>query len=568
VSTAYGDQLKEIMQVRYGDNSAQSYSDWMIANTRLKGRRFGFAKHEYQIAPVDDPARILVMEKCAQFGFTECFFRWIIGFLVKHQGSQGIFTQPTDRDMSTFAKSRADVIFEECPVVNKLGTSGVDSVSLKRIGTSFLNLRGTFGSRAAISVPSDVNNYDEVNFSNPRVLNQYKSRLQHSNFKLERYISTPTIPNYGVSELYNRSDKKRLFLKCHRCNRWQQLDWPTNMFYRRLKDSVILPHDDETFELYVTEEYEYAPLIGCSNPSCQREVSRAWPGREWVAEFPARNRDSDSGISGYHINQLDGEYVSALEIVRASDRRLDGYKRIEDFHNFCLAQPYEGGDSVRITDHCKELATVRMAMPNEACGTFIGVDLGTYCHLIVLMDMWFPNRDTAVSVAIASYRIHRSVLEQRLPELMKRYGALFTVADAQPYTTTVEKIAKAHPKRMSICFYGGKKSYTCADEFVMVTANRTNALDAVTDLIPKGDLLIADGMLDYELVWAHLKHLAKVKAEDDDGEEYYDYVKIGDDHYGHAIGYALLAKKIFEEQKPQGNESCAPVEVVGMETNL
>jgi hypothetical protein len=564
--TEYGLAFQEILRIKYGDNSQQSYSDWICENTLLKAKKYSFRDHEYQFSPVDDPARILVMEKCAQMGFTECFFRWMLAFLVKHQGSQGIFTQPTDRDMSTFAKSRADVIMEECPVVKRLGTGGVDSVQLKRIGSSFLNLRGTFGSRAAISVPSDANNYDEVNFSNPRVLNQYKSRLQHSAYKYERYISTPTIPNYGVSELYNRSDRKRLFIKCNHCGEQQTLDWPTSIFFKEHSTGKVIPHNDEFIELYIEKEYEYQPFIGCKK--CHRELDRSWQYREWVAEFPERNRDPDSGISGYHINQLDATYISALEIVRASDKRLDGYKKIEDFYNFVLALPYEGGDSVKITEASKQVATIPLAMPDSGSGCYLGVDLGSTCHIVIIKDIYLPTKIGPTPVVIAAYRVSKDVLEERLPEFIKKYGCLFVVSDAQPYTITVEKIAKMHLNRMSVCFFGGKKSYSLTSDYINVTANRTNALDEVTDSIPVGNTLVASGIPDYDILWQHMKNLVKVKAEDDDGSEYYEYVKVGEDHYGYALCYALLARKIFLETRPNAKECSAPVNITGTAVSI
>jgi len=557
----YMNSFKEILRLKYGSCSSQSYSDWIQENTFLKAKRYSYIDHEYQIAPIDDPARILVLEKCAQLGFTECFFRWMLAFLVRNQGSQSIFTQPTDKDIGTFVKSRADLILEECPIVKRLGTGGVDSVQLKRIGASFFNFRGTFGARAAISVPSDANNYDEVNFSNPRVLNQYKSRLQHSAFKLERYISTPTIPNYGVSEFYNRSDKKRLWLKCNRCGEWQLLDWPGNIFFRRHNDGVVIPYNEETMELYVEKEFEYHSFIGCIK--CQREVNRAWEYREWVAEFPERNRDPDSGISGYHINQLDATYIKAVEIVRASDKRLDGYKRIEDFYNSCLAMPYEGGDGVKITEESKLVADIKLAMANEASGTFMGIDLGNICNVSIIKDLYLPEYNRPIPVKIAAYRINKEVLEEKIPELITRYGCLYIVSDAQPYTVTMERMSKNYPGRMSICYFGGKGSFTLSGDAVQVTANRTIALDEVTSGISTGFVKIATGIPDYDIIWKHLKNLVKVRAEDDDGSEYYEYVKVGDDHYGYSLAYALLARKVFIEERPAGMHSCAPVNIVG-----
>lgn len=571
MSTSHGESFKETLKLLYGNTGEWDHPNWICENTFLRGKKYSFDKHEYQRAPIEDPARIVALHKCAQLGFTEVFLRWIISFLVQHQGSQAIFTQPTATDMSNFVKSRADAVLEECPVVRRLGNGGVDNVALKRIGQSFLNLRGTFGSKAAISVPSDANAYDEVNFSNPRVLSQYKSRLQHSEFKLERYISTPTVPGYGVTELFDRSDQKRIIVKCDHCSEWQFLDWPINIFFRRLEDGVTIPYDEEFFETYVERSYEYKPFIGCCK--CQREVDRSWVGghREWVAKYPERNRDNETGVSGYHLSQLDAIFVEAFEIVNRSDRRLEGYRKIEDFYNFVLARPYEGGDSVRITDALRPIAIYPMNPISRSTGTWLGIDLGHQCHIVILKDMYITRKGipSSVPVIINAFRITKEQLEGTgLIEAIKNQGALYTVSDAQPYTTTVERTAKAHKNRMSCCYFGGKKAYALSNENVTVTANRTMLLDEVTDAIPAGNLLIASGIPDIEMVWAHLKRLVKVRAEDDDGQEYYEYVKTGDDHYGLAAGYAMLARQIWYEERPNGNVGFAPVGITGAEMKL
>lgn len=540
----YMEDFCESARLRYRSRSMLS-SDWIAQHTSLRGRPYSFVDHEYQIDFVNDAARVVVAEKPAQIGFTEILLRWLIRFLVAHQGSQAIMTQPTDKDMSNFAKSRVDVIFEECEIIGRLGR-GVDSTQLKRIGSSFLNLRGTFGARAAISVPSDANIYDEVNFSNPRVLNQYKSRLQHSDYKYEKYISTPTIANYGVSAMMERSDKKRIWLRCCHCGHRQTIDWPESVYL-----GPKLPYNQETFELYVQKPWEYRPYIACKH--CHREVDRSWRYREWVPEF------QDREISGYKMSQLDVVFVSAADVLRASDIRLEGYKKWEDFENFVLGRPASQSDSVKINDTVKALCTVHLEAIGSTAGTFLGLDLGATCHWIVVKDLYLGTG--FIPVVIAAGRMSRDDLEDGLPKLIKQFGCLYVVSDAQPYTTTVEKIAKL-VKIMSCCYFGGKKAYTLSNENVTVTANRTMMLDDVTDEAGQGRLAVSDGIEDCELIWAHGKNLVKVKAEDDDGTEYYEYVKVGPDHYGYAWAYALLARKIWTEVRPNGHLGATPMDIL------
>lgn len=566
MSTALGESFKELIRLRYASSGLYiEPSEWITTNTYLKGKKYSFKNHEYQIDPVNDKHRIRAIQKCAQVGFTETFLRYAICFLVLHQGSQGIFTQPTANDMSNFAKSRVDTVFEECPVITKLGAGGVDSVQLKRIGSSFLNLRGTFGSRAAISVPSDMNIYDELCFSNPRVVSQYKSRLQHSEFKIEVNISTPTIVNYGVAALYNNSDQKKIMLKCSHCGHWQELLWPVNLFFRR--DGKTIPYSQDAFEDFVRAEWEYSAFIGCTK--CSREVDRSWAYREWVAMYPERARDLDTGVSGYYMSQLDAPFINAIDIIKASDPRTQGYKKVEDFYNFVLGLPYEGGDSVKITEAVRALATYRMELIPRASGTWIGLDLGNTCHLVVIKDFYLPDMPhLSIPVVIAKYAIDKDDLETRLPELINFWGALYVVSDAQPYTTTVEKIAKKFPNRMSVAYFGGKPAYALGKENLIVTINRTMMLDQVTEEMPKSQLRVASYLEDADTFWSHLKNLVKVKAEDDDGTEYFEYQKVGPDHYGYALGYALTARKIWYEVKPAGGLGVAPVGITGVKVTL
>lgn len=556
----HGENFKEALNLKFNVASTRlPSSEWIPKHTKLKDKPFSFKDHEYQTAIVDDRSRVVATKKCAQIGVTEVFLRDTLRFLAQNQGSQAIFTQPTDTDAGRFAKSRVDTLFEECPIVKRLGTGGIDSTSLKRIGTSFLNIRGTFGAKSAISIPSDMNVYDEVNFSNPNVLSQYKSRLQHSVYKYERCISTPTIPGYGVSALYDNSDQKRITCCCTHCGHWQFLDWETNFFFKRKKSSIIYPKDPDIIDQLVDAEWDWEVFIGCEK--CSKELDRSWEGgrREWVAAYPERD-----GISGYAIGQPDAAFIEAIEIVRSSDRRFpSGYKKVSDFYNFVLGQDYRDKEAGAIDDNTRALATISMASPAAATGTFIGVDLGNNCHITVIKDLWVNSR--LRPTVIATFEIQKDELETKIPDLMLQYRTHYLVSDALPYTTTVEKLAKASD-RMSICFYGGKKQYTVSKH--TVTANRTSALDEVTGGLSKGEILVASELAYADMFWAHCKNLMKVRAEDDDGEEYYDYIKVGDDHFGHSLGYAMLAREIYMEMKRGESSGDAPVEVSGVRTSL
>lgn len=572
MSTIHGDTLKEHLKLRFMSLSTNAKpSEWIVEHTKLKQKPYSFKDHEYQVQFVDDKHKVVVAKKCAQIGFTELMLRWMLCFLVQHQGSQTIFTQPTDGDAGKFSKSRLDIVFEDCPIVKRLGTGGIDSVYLKRIGQSFFNLRGTFGAKAAISVPSDANVYDEVDFSNPRVLSQFKSRLQHSAYKFERPISTPTIPNFGVSALYDKSDQKRVIIKCSHCNHRQFLTWEENIrFAPRRGPGATRPKDPDMIDLYLVKEWEWRPYIACSK--CEEELNRDWyiGKREWVAAYPDRAMDLDSGISGYQIGQLDVPFVAPSDIVKASDKRFpEGFKKEQDFRNFVLGLEYAGGDAMRIDDSVAELVTITMASPNAATGTFLGLDLGNTCHLVVIKDFWLPGDITRTPVVIAAIKFPKELLED-FYAYQRQFGTLYTVSDALPYTTDVAKTAKRqeNKNKMKICFFGGKKQYTTSKDQIEVTANRTQMLDVITDGMPKKEIMVASGIANRDEFWQHLKNLARVKSEDDDGVETFEYVKIGEDHFAFATGYAMLARTLYQEIGQDAGVGLAPIEVTGARTTL
>jgi hypothetical protein len=361
-----------------------------------------------------------------------------------------------------------------------------------------------------------------------------------------------------------------VMLKCNHCGHQQLLEWPKSIYLDKGKPLAANKAgdiDQDLFTKYIDRPYEFTPYIGCEK--CHRAVVRTWEHQEWVPKFPEKAKNLDDGISGYIISQLDVGFVEVKDIIKASDRRLEGYTNPQDFYNFILGKAYAGGDSMPVTDATKVLSTIPMAF-EKVNGTFIGVDLGNICHVVVMKDFWLPGKDRPTPIVVVTKKLTRDELEEQLPAIMEAYGGVYTASDAQPYTTTVEKIAKAKPGRMSIVFFGGKKAYSIASDFIQVTANRTQMLDAVTGELAVARVLVASSIEHYDEYWKHCKNLVKVKTEDEDGVVYYEYVKVndGDDHFGYATGYALLARRIFFEQQPQGLTGLAPVMIDGVQVDI
>lgn len=546
-------QFRSMVLGRYHrSKTSLTPSEWIAKHTRHNGIPFSFLHHEYQIMPVNDMSRDMTTEKPAQVGWTEILLRMAIFYCTNYQGFSCIFTQPSQSDVNRFSKSRVNDVLRDCPDVEALnaGLKGqLDSAEIKKIGRSYLYLRGTFGTRAAISVPSDMNIYDEKNFSNPLVTNQYKSRLQHSRWGLERNISTPTIPRFGVSALYDNSDRKRMVCRCTHCGKHQVITWPVNIFVRFEIGGIWRPlADDDVRELAIQNR-----MVGkhCEADfrcvSCFGSLDRSARNMEWVAERPGAQNWA-GGVSGYSMSQMDVVFKKAWDIICASDVRLGGYRRWSDFVNFVLGNAnldeHDG-----ITDEQFDAACdISVAQTTQSAGTLMGVDVGKVCHIQIIKPM------KNVDALIWAETVSADVLKTRVRELVRSFRPYCMVFDAEPYESTINEIIAQYPKIAWKARYG-TSNYKINELTGEVGVPRTVALDEVYDgirnrrisILAKGRPENVYGDTLHDGLKQHLQNMAKVLEEDEDtGDKEFNYVKLGPDHWVHSLAYANVGHHVLE----------------------
>ena len=169
-------------------------------------------------------------------------------FLAVESSSVSIYTLPTVHEALRFAKSRIDPVIEGSKYLSSIMGSGGDSASFKQIGSSQLFMAGTHG-KALISIPTDLLVCDELDFSSAEAVTTAESRLSHSRIHnaeldirgIRRKFSTPTVTGFGVSALYNISDKRKRLCKCKSCSEWF---WPDFLF-----DVVVDGFDRQMVEI-------------------------------------------------------------------------------------------------------------------------------------------------------------------------------------------------------------------------------------------------------------------------------------------------------------------------------
>jgi phage terminase large subunit GpA-like protein len=121
----------------------------------------------------------------------------VAGFLPK---LNIIYTLPTQNATKDFVIPKVNMLITRNPAVQALITQ--DAIQLKKVGERFIYYRGTKSKTAAISTSADLLVMDEYDRSDQSVLNVHDSRLQASEYAWRWRFSNPSVPNYGVHDLW------------------------------------------------------------------------------------------------------------------------------------------------------------------------------------------------------------------------------------------------------------------------------------------------------------------------------------------------------------------------------
>ena len=172
--------------------------NFITDHTYIRGKKFSFEGHEYQKHILEDKAAHKVILKSAQIGISEMSARMALAYAVLVNGFSTIYTLPAATAAQNFMKTRVDPIIDSSEYLRDLTSKDVDNSSVKRFGESYLYLKGAQVDRQAISVPSDLLVFYEIDNSNQAVLTLFESRLIHSAYQYTVKLSTPTVPGYGI----------------------------------------------------------------------------------------------------------------------------------------------------------------------------------------------------------------------------------------------------------------------------------------------------------------------------------------------------------------------------------
>ena len=526
------------LRSRYAvDDGKSSLSEWIVANTTLRGKPFSFDKYGFQRKIADDTHPNLVCRKCSQVGLTETQVRKYLAFLSRTSGLTGIFTLPTDDMYGRVWDTRIKPILDGDRVFQAPdGENWTKRKGLFQLGHSNGIVTGC-GEDDATSTPADLLMHDELDLSPQEIIALYQSRVQNSDYKIRQQFSTPTHVDYGVDGLYKLSDQHEFMIKCPACNHHQLPDFtPT---FVRLPNARV---DKDYFEL----SYEQAALLNTTDAhvACEQCNARLPLGnealREWVPRYPERQN-----IRGYDVTPLSNDRITVPDIFR----QLAEYKRLDNprgFSNTVLGRAF-AGDNARLRSEDIKACVVDdpPAIPRDA-PVHLGIDLGQTCHLTAAVPT--PSGP----LVFLWETVKANDLKDRVVELKTQYPRLRGAGDRMPYTTEMDQIRDVTSSAVWPAQYAQPNAVRIRqvkDETGEVNhyqANRTMAIDAVANAVRKQRIGFANLAQHRATVIEHLQDMVR----DEQPEKPAVWLKLtGNDHYFHALAFLLFSFRIAESDE-------------------
>ena len=477
-----------------------------------KGDRLDFNDHRYLIDIYEDTSERIIIKKAAQIGITTYAICKALWFADTRDVSV-IYTFPTATDVNDFSKARINPIIKSSPHLSRALKGNIDSVQLKQIGNSFIYFRGAWNERAAISVDSDFNIHDEVDFSKPDIIEMYQERMSHSKYKRFLALSTPTIPSFGIDYLYQKTDQKEWFITCPKCKKEQILTYP---------DSI--KGDDKHAEFVCKK-------CGAIIDDDTRRNGKWKP-----------TGDKSWGASGYHISQLMAPWISATEIMvkkdKAEHRPTKELSGIKDFYNFVLGEAFGGENQPLNRDILLSCIQNKYDWEEKESNTVMGVDQGDILHTVILKK----NRDNSIRL------LYAAELESfdDIPNLIDKFGVIFCMVDALPNKHSVRRLQKMYPAKVWMCYYNNNQKERISwkkdrekGEF-WVVADKIETMDEMATRFINREIILPRLDAKLNTYISHLTNWAKDKEEKSDGRVEWVYKKLGADHYTMATNYAML----------------------------
>lgn len=475
-----------------------------------------FDDHRFMYDLYNDMSSLQVWLKPPQIGASEAQIIKTF-YCAKKKGWDIIYTLPTASDVNDMAGGKINRIVAQNPIL-KEWVKNHDTVDQKAIGHNIIHYRGTFSQKQAMMVSSDLNVHDEVDASDPSVIEQYETRLQAKAGGRRWYFSHPSIAGFGVDIHWQKSDKKEWFVTCPICTMEQELKWPDNI--------------DVEGKRYICSHCK-------GTMSAETRKGGIWKATA-VGEF-----------SGYHISQLMCPWITAEKILKDKEGKTEQY-----FYNYVLGLPYVGSENKIEPDTV--LKNVISAVNDQNDRIVIGVDTGLPIHFTV------SNKDGIFYHGKCKPPTDTHDPYDELEDLLLRWDKSIIVADQGGDLIGIRKLRAKYPGRVFLCYYRrDRKSldmikWGTGDDFGTVIVDRNRMIQLIVEQMRDvGRLRLNGSIEDWKEFASHFGNIFRTAKDTPLGPEYV-WERNGPDHFVHSLLYSLVGLDKFAESMAQIVDTGSP----------
>jgi Phage terminase large subunit (GpA) len=311
------------------------------------------------------PSRDAVIRKGTQIGMSAMLVRWALSE-ADMRGRTVMYVMPTLGDVFDFADGRIVPLFEHSPYLWEKRGDPFNKTA-RRVGAGLCIFRGSENKRGLDSVDADclaLDEYDTLNQSNIPDAERRLSAVTSAG--LIRRVGVPSLPEHGISQKYEESDRRMWLVRCSCGYRgvdrergdgpvrapdkrggWQPVD-----FWR----NVLRPKDGPAY-------------IGCAGCGKPLDVAKG----TWVAQQP------DGSMPGFHVSRLLVPTIRLDEIIASSEKKAPF--EIEVFYNKDLGLPFVSKEARLSPDDIKACQThMIFSMVGAYCGpglVTMGIDVAS-----------------------------------------------------------------------------------------------------------------------------------------------------------------------------------------------
>lgn len=568
------------------DRSTLDKPSWVISNFRNpKDARkpWSFEDHEYQIEILGagDTVHTVTGQKCAQVGFSTLEIIDTLTFAAIHDSLKAAYILPSAKFAQEFSQLRVDPIIVESPRIRSMLSGDTDNKSAKKIGSCFIVFRGTSGEAQAISIDLDLLVIDEVNFCNPKILSSFSSRLQHSDLKLRRMFSTPTLPGYGISKLVEQGSKGIYSVRCSHCNTVVFPDFFRDLrgvkLFKYLNQVEKQPTDLRPDDIAPLKDYlaDHPTDVHLACEKCGRSLEpslRDASRREWVHEHPERFRE---GNRSYYVRPFDvPKYNPTQEVLLSM-----GEYTYADFVNFRLGLPHESSDNSFMVEQIKRYCTIQQVPIQVLLSgsyreslrgrrTFIGADLGKTNHVVIGIENYSGSLEIICCCTVDTAELRELFGEAHFGKWLEKLFVAITatkmVIDSAPSYEPALYTFSRLPLNTSFGAYyvqrtpGKTDIYDFKENQGSANICRTEHFDELASVMNAGNILLPTDS-ETKGVLNHLGNFKKIKVTNSKGVVTEIWQNTGGpDHYTHAIGYLWAAYSSTAKRNRGGGGNVVP----------